>query len=164
MSEIVWVLDKIFEDSKGNLIHVLQRFLPELAETKDEELLPFFYEPSLFQMSSVTTDEPMVIAGVLSNLDFKEGKLEVSIRPANSFKDEKWSVGFVQESKMTVWRINNLLDTLQVNISGEQKLYMQTGGATLTRIFDVELTKPEPNENIVLIERIFAENALHKSI
>jgi hypothetical protein len=164
MNEIVWILDKVFEDSNGNSIHILQRILPDLVEAKNEELLPFFYEPSLFQVSSRITDEPKLMAGVLTSLNCEGGRLDIGIRPANSMVDEKWSVDLVREVKMTVWRINNLLDTLQINIAGEQALYMQTGGTTLTRIFDAESTQSEPNENIVLVERIFVENASPQSI
>jgi hypothetical protein len=165
MTEIVWILDRMFIDSTGNSIQVLQRILPDLGKAKSDELLPFFHEPSLFQISPSATNTPQRIAGTLVKLAFDKGILDVWIKAANSVsvEGEKWSINSINESRMTVWRVNNVLDTIQINIMGEHDLYMQTGGSALIHIFSSELTKLEPNEDVILAEKIFAENALPKN-
>jgi len=164
MTEVVWSTNKTFEDSRGNLIQVLQRSLPSLEEAKNEELLPFFHEPSLFQTNSCAPGSLNRIAGVLTVLEFDNStlRLMLCIRNLDSGDIINWAIHSIQESKMTVWRVNNVLDTIQINIDGEgeKRIYMQTGGSAISQIFTSDLAQSRPKEDIIDAERIFAENAV----
>jgi hypothetical protein len=159
MTEIFWLVNRKFLDSTGNSIHVLQRFLPDINEAKDDELVPFFHEISLFQTKSDANSVEQIV-GILVELKFNMGRLDILIRPTDSIEYKKWSIESIQDAKMTVWRVNNVLDTLQFSVTGKREFYMQTGGSALSRIFRSNLTVSNFNEDIILAEKIFAENTL----
>ena len=162
MAEVVWEINEKFKDSTGNSIHVLQRTLPNLKDAKTEELVPFFHEPSLFQIGSCDLNPPQRVAGILIFLDFSHEalRLKAQIKTFNSGVITEWVVDSAKEARMTVWRVNHVLDTIQVNIHGEQKLYMQTGGSTVSQIFNSELFSINPKPDIIIAEKMFAENAI----
>jgi hypothetical protein len=158
MNDFTWVINKTYTDN-GNNLTVLQRPLGDLREAITEEFRPFRYEPSLFQLS-VSDQTPQKLVGFLAEMKLVQSDLIIEMRSADQHLLVKWLVPKYTDVNMTVWRLNSILDTLQVNISGIAcDFYMQTGGAGVKRIFFENRLRPEPNAQILQAEIIFAKNA-----
>jgi hypothetical protein len=162
MNEFVWSLNKYFLDPEGNEINVLQRTLPDIEGAKRKDFLPFFSEISLFQLSTFSEHKVEKVIGRLLGMKADQIGLWVSVRSVNSI-ETTWQISAPHKPTMTIWRINDVLDTLQVNVRGKCKeLYMQTGG---TRLFELLEHRPDRDDQYPAIkeaERIFLRNVISR--
>lgn len=131
-----WTLDKEFKDSLGNKVHLLQRPLVDLDDAKDDELLPFFGELSLFRMKqSDNKGNADAIRGVLVDLRTDTTNLTMRILPIGNPRELVWTVEGIATALLSVWRVNGFLDALQVSVTGTHNaVYMQVGGGALADI------------------------------
>ena len=159
MAAIKWRLDREFRDRVGNVIRFLQRSLTDLESAKATELLPFFREPCLFQLSSAAVREDRQITdGRLVSLCLKHGQIYVSIQPLRAAECVVWILHSPEVPVLSVWRVNGVLDALQVNILGtDSQLYMQLGGKELLEVLLGSTgsgpTVPEIDEAVSIFHR-----------
>jgi len=164
--EIIWSLEKTFQDSSKNILHLLKRSIDNILEAKNEELLPFFHEPSLFQLChTISVDNEQRIdrvVGTLLDISLDKNLFCIRIRQVKGEAIE-WKLESGISTQMTVWRVNNILDTLQINIFTQNaELYMQTGGSLITQIFQANKSREIKCDDIISAERYFSENAIPK--
>lgn len=162
MDELVWTMDQTFEDPSGNSIRVLQRSLPKNIKQAKHDLIPFFHEPTFFQLDIGAQKEPIRLIGILDDITMKSQEIQISIQTPDK-RSHQWYIEPLSDVQLTVWRINAVLDTLQVNIFGKGKeFYMQTGGNLIKQILQTYMAQPTVNKSIADAEKIFARNAIGK--
>ena len=72
---------------------------------------------------------------MLKDMFFENRLLTLDIMSIEEGKTAKWEVPNVKCVLFIVWRVNDILDTIQVSIKGLDKMiYMQVGGTTLSNI------------------------------
>jgi hypothetical protein len=164
MHNIVWDLDRAFTDTHKNDLRVLQRTLHDLNMAKNSELLPFFQETSLFQLNTLSNKpQNQVMKGYLTDLSDKSDSLELTFSSFDKMDQVTWTINSATRILITIWRVNNILDTLQVNIIGkEETIYMQTGGGSLLDLLFVDMDNIEGSQSIKEAVEIFNQNAMGK--
>ena len=163
MNEIVWTLDKTFSDPNDNEIHVLQRPLDDIEDAKANELVPFFQPPSLFKfIPTHNASDEKNIKSVLLDIAISPNGQSVSITIAQQHEHQNplcINVGQLEKILLTVWRVNNALDMIQVNMLGsEHKVYMQTGGDALLSMFEGVGDLLHANEGVREALMLFRQN------
>lgn len=134
-----WTLNETFKDPHGNVIEVLQRPLEDLQDAIENELSPFLEVPARYRITPKQENElSSDFFGKLSELTADpSGKgLSATIYPLEEPKTPLFLLtGTVTECLLTVWRVNNALDLLQVNvISSYNNIYVHAGGDTLSKL------------------------------
>src|ERR1035437_7701756 len=131
MQMINWEIDKTFTGLRGNIIRVLQRKIPLTNSALQAEVAPFCSLPTLIKASRQR--ETSIHRGTVTSLQFSSGSLSLGFRTDDeSGACVRAQVPQVQSGRLTVWRINDKLDALQLNFdSADGWLYLQTGGDLL---------------------------------
>ena len=139
MDDIGWDNERVFHGNNDLNVHVLQRRILDIEEAIRIELEPFFYGPSLFQLTPLSSQSHrQVLTGALVDVDITGSSLCLAIICVGSGIRSVWSLGRPLRLWLTVWRVDNKLDALQLNItSPDQTAYLQTGGKLLkAAVFD----------------------------
>lgn len=162
MHNVAWDLDRVFTDTHKNELRVLQRALHDLNQAKNEELFPFFQEISLFQLNTLSNiPQKQVVKGYLTDLSDKPDSLELTFHSFDKRDQITWTISSAARVLITIWRVNDILDTLQVNIIGrEENIYMQTGGGSLLDLLFVDMDNIEGSHSIKEVLEIFNQNAM----
>lgn len=159
MANARWLSKLECRDKMGNGVTVLQRPLGSLQEATDKELRPLFQEPSLFHFRWADTRHEIRTRGVLDEIHTNCGKARIKV--VGSSRRHEFEIGKVEWSLLTVYRVNGVLDTIQINVLGEKgSLYMQTGGAKLYKVFRKNEEGRAPSPDVRRIMRVFNRNAL----
>ncbi len=159
MTDIEWSKKLEYKDRMGNELKVLQRVLKNLEKAKENELKPFFQEPSLFRLRMIDTQYQREVKGILKDICFDAENTRVIISDFAS--QHKFNIGKTKRILLTVYRVNDVLDTIQVNVSaGRGCFYMQTGGLKLLEIFADGEENESPQEETGRIVQIFNHNVL----
>lgn len=160
MSKIVWELDKTFRDDVENVIRVLQRPLHDLTNAKGEDLSPFFNEILLFQLRAAKNINPIAtVKGILLDFMVDGNAVILEIMPVDGKEKIKWTIQDLKSTLLSVWRVNDFLDAIQVTLNSEhKKIYMQVGGASLSEIFIRGKSGDSQNGEIEKAVEIFNHN------
>jgi hypothetical protein len=161
VNEPAWATEREFQDSQGNWIRILERTLTDLNQAKQKELLPFFREVSLFQLSFLGGPrEEQRVVGTLVDLAVGSGSLQVRILSRDKKEQSLWSIQSAAHALLTVWRVNQQLDALQTEVTGAgSRLYMQTGGERLLYLFDAQAQGIAWSQELADAVRLFSRNA-----
>lgn len=138
MDPYKWNLEEKYQSSWGEIIHSLQRTLQMTTDSLIDELNPFFSIPALYRCSSSSGAmlEPMQ-GGVLESIRVDADTLTLTVIHS-PVSQSKFSLTNPR-GKLTVWRVNNQLDMLQVCFSQDglsnTSIYMQVGGEKTLSLF-----------------------------
>ena len=131
MIPISWSEDRTFSVQDGTEIRMLQRAIPLESAAVAEELEPFCCLPCLLQISR--KKENKLLKGMVGDFLFNVGCLDLGFRTDDeSGILARFHIEKIKEIRLTVWRVNDKLDAIQLNIHAPGDwLYLQTGGEAL---------------------------------
>jgi len=156
MSDIgrfAWVVNKVLDLPFALQIRILQREVPDPA-TFRADLLPFEETPAIWRYwnGQITRTITGTLATVIS-----EGATELFlVEPYSDGLREQLRVSSVNRRELTVWRVNEQLDMLQVRVEGEpEHLYGQLGGERSLEILSRFGGKDSEDPAIVEADQIY---------
>jgi hypothetical protein len=136
MSNFNWIKKEIFDLSPIQQIIFLQR--KKDTDNLEEEFAPFLNLPTLFQEGTLANPKSPV-KGILESIEILGSAPFLLLKYKNSSGSYKWGTKDIQTMTMTIWRVNKMLDTIQIAIIGKKEnLYLQTGGKGLLSIISDE--------------------------
>jgi|SRR5580704_896162 hypothetical protein len=157
----MWSDHKVFRSADGDVITMLRRILEDLPEATRHELRPFFDLPSLFERRGEAHAVKELMKGKIGDLYVSEGKVVLSIRSGST--STQWELQDLQSTVLTVWRVNEKLDALQVRFHALlDDVYMQTGGQHLLGFFQESEVDANPNTEIANAQSLFLDQTLYK--
>ncbi|HUU90080.1 MAG TPA: hypothetical protein VM238_02600 [Phycisphaerae bacterium] len=162
MDTIPWETDATYPDCLGNHIRLLRRSLPDVESAKSKELLPFFHETSSFVLESFVPERDKErVRGKLLRLDLEPSVARACILSHRHTDEYLWLIHAVARTLLTVWRLNDLLEAVQVELEGRRSvLHMQMGGEHLLCLFDNQGRGVGWCEELATEARAFSENTV----
>ena len=156
-----WSRVSEFRTGPRTTITLLQRDFSVVDHEIARDLLPMFDLPSLFELGTAASTAQSV-RGRLRSIRPDQGNLcirLVLIAPAKAEYD--WVIEHFRKGILTVWRISDRLDALQVVFrGGKNSMYGQTGGAALMAEFR-KTTQEDPSYRTAITKarRLFLQQA-----
>ncbi len=120
-----------YETDAGRRVDVIRRSIPLLQSEAAEDLKPFFHLTSLFQDADEQGAGPL-LRGNLTNIRISTETVDLSFMPFGAPLDLHRRLAPVRTNTLTIWRVQNVLDSLQASFSSSDAIvYLQTGGERL---------------------------------
>jgi hypothetical protein len=133
---VEWRTDSTFLLAGHSHLRLLQKDLSDILASCDRELRPFFHERVLLQQTDARSR--WLTKGSLQNLSVMNNVLTLKCIDGTVPRSFQMRLPAVQLNRLTVWRIDDCLDTLQFNVQGASKghaIYLQVGFRGLFEAF-----------------------------
>lgn len=120
-----------YETDSGIRVDVIRRPMLTVQSELVEDLRPFFHISSLFQAADGHGTGSPFRGNLISVEAQTVSEMILTFGPFNAPPIRR-HLASIRSSILTIWRVNNVLDALQVFISNEDAaVYLQTGGEAL---------------------------------
>ena len=120
-----WILDLI-------LVEMLQRSMVLSSDSLRLEMQPVFEVSSFVEFRGAKSTRTTAIVTALT---VKESDLILGLRNTTDQSESALSLNDITHSRITVWRIDDVLDAIQfLFVAPEGEIYIQVGAAALSRI------------------------------
>jgi len=120
-----------FTTEAGVEVEVIRRPLPLIHSELIEDLRPFFHVPSLLQYANTAGVAP-ASRGRLLDLETLAPDQVAMTFGSKGAPHIQLRLSTIRSRALTIWRVNDVLDALQVLIVAEDIVaYLQTGGDAL---------------------------------